>query len=104
MARRSTVLIIGASRGLGFALAEEYCSRDWQVIVTVRRLSAALNALAAPLPPTPSPRCPASLAIEGLDINDAEQVYALRGRLNYRRLDVLFVNAGIAKANELTPV
>jgi NAD(P)-dependent dehydrogenase (short-subunit alcohol dehydrogenase family) len=47
MAQEPTVLIIGASRGLGFALAGEYCSRDWQVIATVRRTSERLNALAA---------------------------------------------------------
>ena len=92
MAQKSTVLIIGASRGLGFALAEEYCSRDWQVIATVRRPSEQLNALAAGLP--------GSLAIELVDINDAEQVHALRGRLNDRRLEVLFVNAGICVARE----
>jgi NAD(P)-dependent dehydrogenase (short-subunit alcohol dehydrogenase family) len=63
VAQKSTVLIIGASRGLGFALAEEYCSRDWQVIATVRRTSEQLNALAA--------RFPGSLAIEAVDINDA---------------------------------
>jgi NAD(P)-dependent dehydrogenase (short-subunit alcohol dehydrogenase family) len=95
MAQKSTVLIIGASRGLGFALAEEYCSRDWQVIATVRRTSEQLDALAA--------RFPGSLAIEAVDINDAEQLHALRGRLNDRRLEVLFVNAGICVARENTP-
>jgi NAD(P)-dependent dehydrogenase (short-subunit alcohol dehydrogenase family) len=95
MARKSTVLIVGASRGLGLAFAEEYCSRDWQVIATVRRTSEQLNALAA--------RFPGSLAIEAVDINDAEQVHALRERLNDRRLDVLFVNAGICVARENTP-
>jgi NAD(P)-dependent dehydrogenase (short-subunit alcohol dehydrogenase family) len=29
-------LIIGASRGLGYALAAEYLARDWQVTATVR--------------------------------------------------------------------
>jgi NAD(P)-dependent dehydrogenase (short-subunit alcohol dehydrogenase family) len=95
MARKSTVLIVGASRGLGLAFAEEYCSRDWQVIATARRTSEQLNALAA--------RFPGSLAIEAVDINDAEQVHALRERLNDRRLDVLFVNAGICVARENTP-
>jgi NAD(P)-dependent dehydrogenase (short-subunit alcohol dehydrogenase family) len=47
MTQKSTVLIVGASRGLGFALAEEYCGRDWQVIATVRRTSERLNALEA---------------------------------------------------------
>jgi NAD(P)-dependent dehydrogenase (short-subunit alcohol dehydrogenase family) len=95
MAQKSTVLIVGASRGLGFALAQEYCSRDWRVIATVRRPSEQLVALAA--------RFPGSLAIEAVDINDAEQVHALRGRLNDARLDVLFVNAGICVAREDTP-
>jgi NAD(P)-dependent dehydrogenase (short-subunit alcohol dehydrogenase family) len=95
MTEKSTVLIVGASRGLGLALAEEYCSRDWRVIATVRRTSEQLDALAA--------RFPASLAIETVDINDAEQVRALRGRLNDDRLDVLFVNAGICVARENTP-
>ena len=63
MAQKSTVLIIGASRGLGFALAQEYCSRDWQVIATIRRTSEQLNALAG--------RFPGSLAIEAVDINAA---------------------------------
>jgi NAD(P)-dependent dehydrogenase (short-subunit alcohol dehydrogenase family) len=95
MTQKSTVLIVGASRGLGFALAEEYCGRDWQVIATVRRTSERLNALAA--------RFPGSLAIEAVDINDGDQVRALRGRLNERRLEVLFVNAGICTARENTP-
>jgi NAD(P)-dependent dehydrogenase (short-subunit alcohol dehydrogenase family) len=31
-----SVLIIGASRGLGYALAAEYLARGWQVTATVR--------------------------------------------------------------------
>ena len=31
-----TALIIGASRGLGYALAAEYLTRGWQVTATVR--------------------------------------------------------------------
>jgi NAD(P)-dependent dehydrogenase (short-subunit alcohol dehydrogenase family) len=32
-----TALIIGASRGLGLAMAEEYLRRGWHVTGTVRR-------------------------------------------------------------------
>ena len=32
----NTALVIGASRGLGLALADEYLKRGWQVIATVR--------------------------------------------------------------------
>ncbi len=31
-----TALIIGASRGLGLALADEYLKRGWHVVATVR--------------------------------------------------------------------
>jgi NAD(P)-dependent dehydrogenase (short-subunit alcohol dehydrogenase family) len=31
-----TALIIGASRGLGLALAREYLKRGWNVVATVR--------------------------------------------------------------------
>jgi len=31
-----TLLLIGASRGLGFALAEEYLKRGWNVVATER--------------------------------------------------------------------
>jgi len=47
MANKPTILIIGASRGLGLALVEQFCGRHWHVIATVRRKSAALDALKA---------------------------------------------------------
>lgn len=33
---QKTVLLIGASRGLGFAMVEEYLKRGWRVIATGR--------------------------------------------------------------------
>ncbi|KJC35766.1 3-oxoacyl-ACP reductase [Bradyrhizobium sp. LTSP885] len=95
MATRNIVLIVGASRGLGLALAEEYCARDFHVIATVRSPSAALDRIAA--------RFPASLTIETADITDVRSVEALRQRLAGRTLDTLFVNAGICLARDDTP-
>jgi NAD(P)-dependent dehydrogenase (short-subunit alcohol dehydrogenase family) len=40
MAAKKTIAIIGASRGLGLALAQEYCARAWNVIATARGKSA----------------------------------------------------------------
>lgn len=89
-----TALIVGASRGLGLGLAREYLRRGWQVIGTVRGANGAagaergrtgLHGLA----------CEA-LTIETLDINEPDQVAALRERLRQRPLDLLFVNAGVA--------
>ncbi len=96
MAAKKTILIVGASRGLGLALAEEYCARDWHVIATSRGQSAGLDMLAE--------RYPAALEVETVDIVELASVRALRTRLEGRKLDALFVNAGISKANELTPL
>jgi NAD(P)-dependent dehydrogenase (short-subunit alcohol dehydrogenase family) len=95
MVEQSTVLVLGASRGLGLALVEEWCVRGWRVIATVRTNSDELRAVAR--------RYPGSLEIEAVDIVKADSVKALRTRLDGRTLDVLFINAGIARAIEATP-
>jgi len=89
MSYRSTALIIGASRGLGLALAREYLRRGWQVVATVRdpHQPTGLQALQA--------EAGDALEIEAVDIVDQEQVAALRERLGQREFDVLFVNAGV---------
>jgi NAD(P)-dependent dehydrogenase (short-subunit alcohol dehydrogenase family) len=96
MAANKNIAIIGASRGLGLALAQEYCARNWNVIATARGKSAGLDALRE--------RYLAKLEVENVDILDLASVKALRERLAGRKLDTLFVNAGICKANELTPI
>ncbi len=82
------LLLIGASRGLGFALAAEYLKRGWQVTATERNpATSRLRELAL----TANRR----LEIETVDINAPEQVAALRTRLASRSFDMLFVNAGV---------
>ena len=85
MSQPLTVLVVGASRGLGLALADQWCRRGWRVIATTRSHSEALEGLAR--------RHPGSLAIETVDTANADSVTALRKRLDGRRLDVLFINA-----------
>ena len=82
---QKTVLVIGASRGLGLGLAKQFSSEGWQVIATVRnsQQADALNQI---------PR----VSVETLDMNDAASVEALAKRLEGTQLDVLFVNAGVA--------
>jgi NAD(P)-dependent dehydrogenase (short-subunit alcohol dehydrogenase family) len=83
-----TLLLIGASRGLGLAIVEEYLERGWQVVGTVRGgARTKLHELAE--------RWGAQLEIETLDITVPDQVRALRKRLEGRQFDVLFVNAGV---------
>ena len=84
-----TVLIIGASRGLGYAMAEEYLKRGWSVVGTVRGESRTkLHDLAA--------KSDSRVEIETIDINLPEQIAALRTRLAGWTFDLLFVNAGIS--------
>ncbi|QIE28175.1 short chain dehydrogenase (plasmid) [Caballeronia sp. SBC1] len=85
---QKTVLLIGASRGLGFAMVEEYLKRGWRVIATGREGSTEkLRQL--------SESTQGVLEVETVDITMPDQVTALHGRLEDRRLDVLFVNAGV---------
>ncbi len=95
MSDRKTVLVLGASRGLGLALAEEWCKRGARVIATERRPSPPLAAL--------GDRYPHQLVIETADIDDKAGISALAQRLAGERLDTVVVNAGIALAKTATP-
>jgi NAD(P)-dependent dehydrogenase (short-subunit alcohol dehydrogenase family) len=82
-----TILIVGASRGLGYAMAEEYFSRGWSVVGTIRGEGRTpLHKLVA--------KSDGRVEIETLDMNFVDQIAALRARLAGRTFDVLFVNAG----------
>jgi NAD(P)-dependent dehydrogenase (short-subunit alcohol dehydrogenase family) len=92
-----TALIVGASRGLGHAIATELAARGWHVIGTVR---------------DPATRTPlhdladasdGRVEVEHLDITEPDQLPPLRERLAGRRLDLLFVNAGTTN-NPGTPI
>lgn len=83
------VLLIGASRGLGLALAQEWLRRGWQVVATVRGEDR------TPLHDFADAHGP-DIEIESLDVTVPEQIAALRERLAARRFDLLFVNAGVA--------
>jgi NAD(P)-dependent dehydrogenase (short-subunit alcohol dehydrogenase family) len=83
-----TALILGASRGLGFALVEEYLRRDWHVVATVRNEAPdALAALAA--------ASDGRLRIEHADIARSGDIDALRRTLDGTAFDLVFVNAGV---------
>jgi NAD(P)-dependent dehydrogenase (short-subunit alcohol dehydrogenase family) len=75
----STILITGASRGLGRELARQYADEGWRVIGTVRDRA---------------PSIPGVDAVQ-LDVTDRGQIEALAARLKGVPIDVLFCNAGI---------
>lgn len=83
MADDKRILILGASRGIGLGLAEEFARRGWQVIASERTRSEALHAL------------------EGVDVVNADVTdpasYADLDVVN-GSLDAVIVNAGITGA------
>jgi len=78
-----TVVITGASRGLGFEFAKQYQHDGWSVIATCRdpAKADALKAL--------------GVRIEALDVDSAPQTKALAEKLAGDSIDLLILNAGI---------
>ena len=95
--KAGTILLAGASRGLGLGLAETFLSRGWTVIATARtpEKSPGLAALHA--------AHGSRLRIETLDVTDPASATALAATLNGVTLDVLFVVAGVL-THRNTPV
>jgi len=87
------LLLIGASRGLGVAMAAEFLNKGWNVVGTVRGSGRTnLHDLAD--------EYEGRVEIESLDITEPDQIAALQARLSGRSFDILFVNAGTANAND----
>lgn len=88
-----TVLLIGASRGLGLGMAGQFAERGWHVVATVRNEARTdLHELAD----VHLDR----IEIETVDIAKPEQIAALRDRLAGRSFNMLFINAGTANMKD----
>lgn len=88
-----TLLLIGASRGIGLAMANEFVKKGWHVTGTVREDGrTSLHDLAAAQPD--------QVAIEPLDITVPGQIVTLREKLADRVHNMLFVNAGTANHDQ----
>ncbi|MDP3536298.1 MAG: SDR family NAD(P)-dependent oxidoreductase, partial [Halomonas sp.] len=87
----STVVITGANRGVGLALAEQYHQAGWWVIGVCRESSEALQAAAGRV-------------IEGIDITQPESVAALANALQDETVDLLINNAGLLRDEALGSV
>lgn len=83
----STVLITGASRGIGLELARLLHARGDTVIATSRSSSPELDAL--------------DVRQERLDVTDQDSVDALAKRLDKERIDTLINNAGVLHGDTL---
>lgn len=86
-----TVLVTGASQGLGLEFVRQYASAGWQVIACCRNPASApaLQSLA---------ESDASIRVEPLEITAGTQVDDLARRLAGTAIDLLINNAGIMGA------
>jgi NAD(P)-dependent dehydrogenase (short-subunit alcohol dehydrogenase family) len=82
-----TVLIVGASRGIGHEFAREYCRDGWRVLATARE-PAALAALDAKGAKT-----------FALDVTQPGQIDAFKNQLAGEKLDVAIIVAGVYGPN-----
>lgn len=88
-----TVLLVGASRGLGLAMAGDFAARGWAVVGTVQGSARTeFHDLAE--------RCEGRVEVESLDITEPDEIAALAARLSGRRIDILFHNAGTANTDQ----
>lgn len=91
---RGTVLVVGATRGLGLAVARQFLERGWRVVGTAR--DATSPQLVGPELVNVVQQFPGRASIETLDVTDEAAIAALRERIAPGSLDVLYVNAGTA--------
>jgi NAD(P)-dependent dehydrogenase (short-subunit alcohol dehydrogenase family) len=84
----ATVLITGASRGLGLEFARQYAAEGWEVLACARAPERAegLQALAVP--------SSGRVALQALDVTDFGAIDELARRLRDAPIDVLINNAG----------
>lgn len=88
-----TLLLVGASRGIGLAMAKAFVGKGWHITGTVREdRRSTLHELAETHPD--------QVAIERLDITIPARIAALRETLADRMYDMLFVNAGTANQDQ----
>lgn len=92
-----TVLLIGASRGLGYAMTAAFVAAGWSVVGTVRG-----GAARTPLHDLADAYL-GRVEIEQLDITAPDDIAGLRNRLAAWSFDMLFVNAGTATGKPNQP-
>lgn len=87
----ATYLVTGANRGIGLALCQRLVARGDKVVAVCRKSSPELERL--------------GVQVEtGIDLSDDAAIQALNSRLGGMSLDVLILNAGILRADNLSSV
>nr|WP_294552526.1 SDR family oxidoreductase [uncultured Rhodopila sp.] len=90
MAGQKLALVVGANRGIGLGVVQEFLARGWDVIATARRpeQAAALQDLAE--------IHPGQLTVSGLEMNDPAAVDGFAATLGGKMLDAALINAGVS--------
>lgn len=88
-----TVLITGASRGIGLEFARQYAAEGWRTIATCRNpaTAEALNAIGG------------DIEVRKLDVSDLGAIDRLAAELTGTPIDVLVLNAGLNPQPEAPP-
>jgi NAD(P)-dependent dehydrogenase (short-subunit alcohol dehydrogenase family) len=82
----STVMVIGASRGIGLELVRQYAAAGWRVHATTR----------TPLQPGVLGAIAGDVVLHALDVRDVQQFGVLAQKVEPEGIDVLIHNAGVA--------
>lgn len=85
---KSTVIITGANRGVGLALAAHYFDAGWQVVGVCRQTSEELARVAHQV-------------IEGIDVTQPDDIARLVKALNGQAIALLINNAGLLRDESL---
>lgn len=86
-----TVLITGASRGIGLELTRQFLALGYKVISTYRgQLSEQLKSL----------QSNSSLVLHELEVTDERSILSLASKLSNVQLDILINNAGVIGSDE----
>lgn len=81
-----TVMIVGASRGIGLELARQYAADGWRVHATTR----------TPAQPGPPGTLVGDVVLHALEVRQAVQIVALAAAVAPEGIDVLIHNAGVS--------
>ena len=84
-----TVLIAGASRGIGLELAIQYAKAGWRVHATTRN----------PHNPGALGQVPGDVVLHELEVRDAQHIANLAAAVQDEGIDVLIHNAGVGDEN-----
>ncbi|WP_089721411.1 SDR family oxidoreductase [Candidatus Entotheonella palauensis] len=81
-----TVMIIGASRGIGLELARQYAAAGWRIHATIR----------TPAQPGELGRLAGNIVLHELDVRNASHIDALAKAVESEGIDVFIHNAGVS--------